>query len=63
VCKILEGKRPLGRPRRGWKNIKTDLKEIGFEVIDWINLAQDMDGNEPSSSRKFWKFLEYLNSC
>jgi hypothetical protein len=28
-----EGKRPLGRPRRGWEdNIKMDLREI---VIDW----------------------------
>jgi hypothetical protein len=25
-----EGKRPLGRPRRGWEdNIKMDLKEVG----------------------------------
>jgi hypothetical protein len=34
ACKILvgkqEGKRPLGRPRRGWMlNIKIDLREIG----------------------------------
>jgi len=26
-----EGKRPLGRPRRGWKdNIKMDLQEAGW---------------------------------
>jgi hypothetical protein len=38
----LEGKRPLGRPRRGWvDNIKRDLREIGWDGIDWINLAQD----------------------
>jgi hypothetical protein len=37
-----EGKRPLGRPRRKWiGNIKTDLLEIGFGVVDWISLAQD----------------------
>jgi hypothetical protein len=37
-----EGKRPLGRPRRRWKdNIKTDLREIGWGGIDWIDLAQD----------------------
>jgi len=24
-----EGKRPLGRPRRRWENIKTDLQEVG----------------------------------
>jgi hypothetical protein len=37
-----EGKRPLGRPRRRWiDNIKMDLLEIGFGVVDWIGLAQD----------------------
>jgi hypothetical protein len=25
-----EGRRPLGGPRRGWKNIKIDLKEAGL---------------------------------
>jgi hypothetical protein len=36
-----EGKRPLGRPRRGWvDNIKMDLREIGW---DWMDLAQDKD--------------------
>ena len=26
-----DGKRPLGRPRRGWEdNIKTDLKEVSL---------------------------------
>jgi hypothetical protein len=35
-----EGKRPLGRPRRRWKdNIKMDLREIGIDV-NWIQLAQ-----------------------
>jgi hypothetical protein len=30
-----EGKRPLGRPRRGWvNNIKMDLREIGWDGID-----------------------------
>jgi hypothetical protein len=39
-----EGKRPLGRPRSGWvDNIKMDLKEIGCNGKDWINLAQDRD--------------------
>jgi hypothetical protein len=37
-----EGKRPLGRPRRRWiDNIKMDLLEIGWSVMDWIGLAQD----------------------
>jgi hypothetical protein len=37
-----EGKRPLGRPRHRWMdNIKMDLLEIGFHVVNWIGLAQD----------------------
>jgi hypothetical protein len=39
-----EGKRPLGRPRRRWvDNIKIDLTEIGWDGMDWIDLAQDRD--------------------
>jgi hypothetical protein len=37
-----EGKRPLGRPRCRWEdNIKMDLKEIGIDGANWIQLAQD----------------------
>jgi hypothetical protein len=37
-----QGKRPLGRPRCRWvNNIKIDLREIGWDGIDWIDLAQD----------------------
>jgi hypothetical protein len=39
-----EGKRPLGRHRRRWKdNIKLDLMEILLEGVEWIHLAQDRD--------------------
>jgi hypothetical protein len=39
-----EGKRPLGRPRRRWVDtIKMDLGEIGWDGMDWIELAQDRD--------------------
>jgi hypothetical protein len=39
-----EGKRPLGRQRRRWVgNIKIDLREIGWDVMGWIDLAQDRD--------------------
>jgi hypothetical protein len=39
-----EGKRPLGRPRRRWvDDIKMDLGEMGWDGMDWIELAQDKD--------------------
>jgi hypothetical protein len=39
-----EGKRPLERPRCWWvDNIKMYLREIGWDGMDWINLAQDRD--------------------
>jgi hypothetical protein len=39
-----EGKRPLGRPRCRWvDNIKMDLRERGWDGMDWIDLAQDRD--------------------
>jgi hypothetical protein len=39
-----EGKRPLGRSRRGWEdNIKMDVREIGWSSMYWIDLAQDKD--------------------
>jgi hypothetical protein len=48
VYKVLvgkpEGKRPLGRPMRGWEDgVRMDLREIGLEVVDWIRLAQNRD--------------------
>jgi len=37
-----EGKRPLGRPRRRWENdIMIDIKEIGIDGANWIQLARD----------------------
>jgi hypothetical protein len=44
-----EGKRPLGRPRRRWvNNITIDLREIGWDSMDWLDLVQD---------RNQWKAL------
>ena len=38
----LEGKQQLGRPWRRWEdNIKMDLREVGYGVMDLIELAQD----------------------
>jgi hypothetical protein len=39
-----ERKRPLGRPRRRWVEcIKIDLREIGWDGVDWMEVAQDRD--------------------
>ncbi|KAJ4428496.1 hypothetical protein ANN_24533 [Periplaneta americana] len=39
-----EGKTPLGRKRRRWEDdIKMDLRVVGYDDRDWINLAQDRD--------------------
>jgi hypothetical protein len=43
-----EGKRPLGRPRRGWVDIRMDLGEVGWGHVDWSGLAKD---------RNRWKAL------
>jgi hypothetical protein len=48
ACRILVGKpeekRPLGRPRLRWvDNITMDLREIGWYVMEWVDLAQDRD--------------------
>jgi hypothetical protein len=40
----LEGKSPLGRPRRRWEdNNKMYLQEVGWCGIDWIEMAQGRD--------------------
>jgi hypothetical protein len=39
-----EGKRPLGRPSCRCKdNIKMDLREIGWDGMNWIEVAHDRD--------------------
>ena len=43
------GKRPLGRPRRGWvDNIRMDLKEIAINSMNWFDWTQDSD---------YWRIL------
>ena len=44
-CKPIE-KRPLVRSKHRWEDnthIRMDLKEIGINTRNWVNLAQDKD--------------------
>ena len=38
-----EGRRPLGRSRLRWVDIRMDLQEVGSWYMDWTGLAQDRD--------------------
>jgi hypothetical protein len=39
-----EGKELFETPRCKWEdNIRMDLREIGWEDVDWIHVAQDRD--------------------
>jgi hypothetical protein len=53
-----EGKRPLGRPRRRWNDIKMNLRQDG---VVWAGLICEYD-NEPSGSTKCWEILEQLSN-
>jgi hypothetical protein len=44
LCRKSRKKRSLGRPRHKWEDgIIMDLRETGWEGVDWIHLAQDRD--------------------
>jgi hypothetical protein len=48
---ITEGRRPLRRPRHNSvDNIKKDLGQIEWVVVDWIDLAQD--------TKNWWDFVD-----
>ena len=54
-----DGKRPLGRPRCRWEDIKVDLKEICWEGMDGMDVAQDREiGDKLSGSTKCGEFLD-----
>ena len=43
------GKRPSGSPKCRWKsNIRMDFKEIGIDMGNWVDSAQDSD---------YWRML------
>jgi hypothetical protein len=59
-----EGKRPLGRPRRSWMNtVKMDLREIGWDGMNWIDLAQVRDQWRAQYTRHFviWIHKSYYS--
>jgi hypothetical protein len=39
----LERKRPLGRCRHRWEDVRMDLRETEWECMKWMHLAQDRD--------------------
>jgi hypothetical protein len=64
-----EGKRPLGRPRRKWKdNIKMGIRDIGLGRMYWIDLDQDRDQwralvNTVMNLRVLQNAGKFLSSC
>jgi hypothetical protein len=69
ACNILvrkpEEKRPLERPRHGWKDIiKMYLKEIRCENVHQIQLGQIVISfDEPLGSTKDREFLDQVIDC
>ena len=58
----IDRKRPLGRLKRRWEdNIKMDLREVGCDVGDWINLLQHRD-QWRAYVRMVINLLEFLKS-
>jgi hypothetical protein len=72
-CTILvakpEGSRPLGRRRHRWEdNIRMDVGEMGWEIVDWMHLDQDRDQwralvNMEMNFRVTLKRGNFLTSC
>jgi hypothetical protein len=39
-----EGRRQLGRPEHRWEaNIRMDIREVGWEIVDWMHMSQERD--------------------
>jgi hypothetical protein len=38
-----EGKRPLGKPRYRWEDIRISFRVIGCEGVDWMHLVLGRD--------------------
>jgi hypothetical protein len=60
LVKKPEGRGPLGRPRLKWiDNINIDLREIGWDGMDWIDLAHDRDRWRASVN----EVMKFLSRC
>jgi hypothetical protein len=65
-----EGKRPLGRLRRKWvDNNKIYLREIAWDVMDYLDLVQNGNPYKTLLStvknfgfHKCWEVLEWLHN-
>jgi len=63
-----DGNRTFGKPVRRWEdNSKMDLQDVGWESMDWIDLAQNRDRwwalvNAVMSSRVPLKVEYFLTS-
>ena len=63
-----EGRRPLGRPRRRWVDIRMDLQDVGCGYMGSIGLAQDRDRwrklvSAVMNFRLPWNAGNFLTSC
>jgi hypothetical protein len=64
-----EGKRSLGRSRhRRVGNVKMHLRDIGWDVMDWMDLVQDRDQwralvNRVMNLRVRYNVAKFLSSC
>jgi hypothetical protein len=59
-----EGKRPRGRPRRRRvDNIKMDLREIGWDVVDWIQRVGLTVEHLCTAKRYIMRILVILDIC
>jgi hypothetical protein len=57
---ILRGKRPLGCPRHRWvDNIRMDLREVGWDDVDWIGLAQNRNGRRALVNCECWETIKW----
>jgi hypothetical protein len=64
LVRNLEGRRLLEGPKHRWEdNISVDLREIGWDGVDWIHLAEDRDQrwalkNMVRNPLKGWEFVD-----